>query len=797
MIALSKFLLKIKRSPFTKISEVVEFYEKVSVDNIDEITLCLQASTKKAICRTIGLASIRIAITGCERSKESSVTVIDSCLTFLPLLTRHRIITDLVRRSRFKALQCWNVERMELYSILTIILKEFSVRTVPSIHVTSLILSICSCLSTVISSTNDALYLAKPLVESLLDTINADCTSISTFHHHLTNSAQLSDHFDTKKCLKAKLSSLNILISQLFSEISRDKIANFDENIDVIKVVVEINKQLQMFADISQKSEALKKDHGMNLMAMKDIIMCCNENLVGHPKQKTENLINKNHIQNIEFHSICSLLNKDNFFVTSSDDIVKETNEDDITTAESCIIELLFLVRNLLCCSARELMCRVPVCDTLLCLIGINSSQKPLIPTISTRKVLRLLRKLLPLQNARADVVRALLIICCDSGIITDTSNYIPISTNERRINEEARNLLRVLCIESKHWSDLIAEVVNDVLESNDESAEVLGALAFLGGTPSTMSRGSFVLINSEISRTKSSTVSGKVENIVRSISHRTSSAGVVSDVNINNNTCEVVLFENRKYRDWSSINFKDDILPSMAVRAIRTSLEDVTLVNEIPLVIKPKAHIKTVSSLLLKLRNAMEKKADASILESQYSLKSVLCEVLILRSLSSLLCNENILDSCMENREQILSVILSIIAADSDEDESNKNLSFITSIERRYVQRLRQLFDLTQRKMAVESQSLPDVERLIVSMKASNNSNKEELNDDENFLDGDESVSTAETNNDHQQPSEDDIQAAIAQMTELGLPRYVDILKCRHKKIVLIVYFSLISVFK
>jgi hypothetical protein len=273
--------------------------------------------------------------------------------------------------------------------------------------------------------------------------------------------------------------------------------------------------------------------------------------------------------------------------------------------------------------------------DRLLCAIGLscgystegtltsvsvrNSSESAVfLPARYRARILRLLRDLLILAAPSEALVEALLSLCGRSVISIDGSS----ESDDCFVSRETVSLLRYLHLPIfPDWRKCVLRVVSESFgsqEGHTTSEDLsLGIRLFFGGSISSLRRGSYVLLkppaaqllSSDAQASPSSKAHGSAgntgspgsvsthhiagngtEGIVSGLCRTDAAAGVVSSVLTKNGACEVILMNRHRLSSTD-----DRSRQSLTVRALRTSLSDVALAEEVPLAIDPSINVEKV----------------------------------------------------------------------------------------------------------------------------------------------------------------------------------------------------------
>ena len=369
-------------------------------------------------------------------------------------------------------------------------------------------------------------------------------------------------------------------------------------------------------------------------------------------------------------------------------------------------------------------------------------------------------------------------------------------------VGREAVSLLRHLYTNMEKAKMSINRITKSFLKEdwnkNDEAVQ--GCLTFVAGAIRLVSIGSYVLFKPMSAIEKNNgrhVVGGGIESILSGLSRKQAYAGLVSNLYSNSGSCEVILVH--RTSKSNEVGFDDTNSPGMMVRAARVPVSDVVCAEEIPLVVDD-GMLDIVKILLHRLRSILEdiKQAERKIstIDLYPSLKSMALDLFAIRCALQILADKSILRSlCASDSKSPLPLILQI-ASTSASIISSDNLTQLRLHETQYVQLCAEFSALQTRRHALNivpptqlniSTSQKDTESkdFMFSSNLSRVTTPPVTNDD-----GDDSVSTADTNSANAISNSSNIEssasasasndeeeahlreAAIVQMAELGLPR-------------------------
>ena len=476
----------------------------------------------------------------------------------------------------------------------------------------------------------------------------------------------------------------------------------------------------------------------------------------------------------------------------------------------------------------------------------------------------RLLRLMLPLissMKASETFVRGLFF-----NVGNIFSMIIQCEDNEDwMVSRETISLLRHLYTPTHHeWKECIDAVVATIAQEKGPSSEVsqlvkIGILSFISGEMGAISRGSYVLIKplaaSTLSSETQSLPSGKSQlngaggssmslsgsgstahhivgngtnAVITGLCSEEASAGIVSNIDLKNGSCEVILVARNQQHDGEKGKSSDATnlksasqgrgvvggRHTLTVRAVRTSLSDVVHASEVPLCLEESNSLESLLAICL------PKSLDRIISSGSDDEPSVVaCDLLILRCCIVLWSHERIWSIFLSRPTSniTLSKLLEIAWPQNRSDSIGgketrrrqiKNISQLVSHEARFKYIIGLLRDLNQRVMAMKGTSENEIETRLknftltndtadtegvtsatpVASEGTNFSDVHSTNSDLRTSTQDDVANTgrstshstaASTAEDEEENSETAAtaaahlrEAAIVQMAELGLPR-------------------------
>ena len=756
VIAQSEFLLRIRCSRALSTEAIASFYHEVKCEQIDFLSSGLALISKKYLCKMIGLSCVRMCVrNNADKSRyECDALPSDSYLSLLPIILRNEKVSKKISRNNSIANICWKSEQNLFSEVILDMIKSLIQFKSPHLNLSSLRVTILACLLCTFSPSIDSLGIVKDTIECFKNFLSCDSLAIADASVNKDNDiCNLSNHYLSRKVLCVSLYATHIMMAQLLwyeSEVKSIEYVFIQELLSLLK------KQLLVVVDNAQRSEKISIEEEYRYFASQDITCCYSESSTykSYVDYKVE-LINND---DPEYHCLNSLLRSPRPL-----DVI-QTNVSITKCSELFLSDMLTMVHTLLSTKvSRDIMVKTLWTDEFLLLAGVftSSSKSTELSVVNRKKVLRLLKRCLYIEQPRSEVVEGLLSMCHyseDCSFFARSSSY--------QLCSEAVDILRFLSIKSHRWNNLLLKVIRRTLLSIDASRMKLGVFSYLGGNLKSLSIGCHVLVESNTSKGKVFDMDDRIESIIRSISHRTCPAGVISNIDEATHSCEVVLFDNRTTSLTSDGYVSLSETSPIAVRAVRVDLDDIALVNESSLIVETEhcLLLKDLSTMLGEMNIILNKPETSSI-----DMHTTIFRVLIFRAIGNILTSTS--DDIWKSSDinSLLATILEIAAVKID--DSNLSLSSVATCEQLICRKISQLSDIEQRRKALAAHppTLTRLESLIRTKKEKNN--EDGINE---LVSGDDedSISTSETNNESQQPSEDDIQAVVAQMAELGLPR-------------------------
>jgi UBA/TS-N domain len=445
----------------------------------------------------------------------------------------------------------------------------------------------------------------------------------------------------------------------------------------------------------------------------------------------------------------------------------------------------------------------------------------------------RILRFLLPLLDAMAPDEKIVVGLLCLAGQ-GPPSMTRAFDEDEKFASREAVTLLRQLHSPVRPaWRDCVNRVISlsgkDKVDSSDELVRKLGILSFFSGSLEAIGRGSYVLLkpaaavplsvdqqSSPSSKGHSSGVGGAgsgigatphhivgngTEGVVAGLCRHDASAGLVSNIDLKNGICEVVLLTRDPYGpDKTGDTLLLSKPPSgsagprhtLTVRALRTALSDVVHAQEAPLhldemmafdnlfasmmepalatmfaIMKPEASLVTLGS---KVEGGDQ--GTSKLSELKLGVTNVSMAMMLLRSVIVILSDKRIAETFLrkENSKDILSRILRLAWPAETEKENLSDFvgkaqrSFLSSLpahEARYGHLVSLLSDLSLRSDALAAISDEEWAKRLEELRVRRQAADEEKKKETSAAGGDNDESTP--------PSASDSGVAISQASGSG----------------------------
>jgi hypothetical protein len=354
--------------------------------------------------------------------------------------------------------------------------------------------------------------------------------------------------------------------------------------------------------------------------------------------------------------------------------------------------------------------------------VVVKHSDAKVLPGRYRGRILRLILPLLAESKPSSRIVRGLLII---AGVASNVLSE-GVSNEESVVSREAVSVLRELHSPSRlSWRASVNEALREGLSIEGDNLISLqwktGAFLFFSGSIGKLNRGSYVLLKPSaampLSVDQQSSPSGKVhagssgggsgsnggatpnhivgsgtEGIVAGLCRTDASAGIVSNIDLKNGLCEVILLSRYQLEQdpplrshlKSLTNEKRNhgVRPTLKVRALRTPLSDVVQAQEVPIFLDDTVPYE---KLFLELQDAMvalrknrESNLQTTDTFAPESAGSKVTQVLnlalvTLRSCITVLSNDEVIDRFLTTDESrvTLEKVLSVACPD-DEDATS-----------------------------------------------------------------------------------------------------------------------------
>lgn len=446
-------------------------------------------------------------------------------------------------------------------------------------------------------------------------------------------------------------------------------------------------------------------------------------------------------------------------------------------------------------------LCLEPATDLLATKLTLRSQSAGILPAKFRSRVLYHLTPLFSAVKASPMIVEGLLMLAGNSSNILSRS----LDPDERFVSREAVSLLRHLhSTDFPQWrqciNDTTGQCISADMSSMDNFRKKVGVLCFLSGSIESISRGSHVLLKPSaaipLAQEHQSAPSGKshsssigggtagpppvgatphhivgngTESIVAGLCRFEALAGTVSNIDIKNGLCEVILLarESSDEADLSSegVSHEGALLSgrqTLTVRALRTQLSDLVHAQEVPLHLDTFIPAKTVLGSVLdssldsllsaaapgqcsestppaKPRTDQEKAGVPDTRKLRSGVLSLSSDLLVLRSSIVLLSDERLLSSLLESEagKNTMWKLLHLAwpqredvggMADLVNDAKRECLSSLPSHEARYVHLQSLLREIGFRMQLVDNMSEADWENKVSFYKVQEQSDGENV---------------------------------------------------------------------
>ena len=797
MISISNFLLRIKH-PCMNLKCVKEFFKNTSTEDLTVLENKMDIVNRQAYLRAIGFKSIINVI---NNAKSDSCT--EACLQPLTKILSWKNSNNVINGvgSYLYGLEGSNLDSVVRFEIAK--LQKYLFEKLQDTVRDSTLLVILSCLQTTFDNKDFELISRQNVFGSLSKILEKTRNYLEDPPIDKMDSIQTTLEWHQKRTI---FSSTYCVIYVLIMQICTDGIKRFDLGASAVSMILREFRILKSWIQNRTKKEklidatnVLKHDikgwskicflPEMKLNELNDVdnetspLSCCLRYLQHHGGIK--------HAQNNSLSSasgserIClPLESPENYF--------------------SGLLNILFslLRSNVINNDAEK--------NSLLNLL-LEAAEDNELPCRA--RILRLMRLAFTDPVVDDMIIKRIFILAGNEGNMWTSERALLSSKNSNsqfqniHVRREAVSLLRVLYERKDTTKDLIVNVVKSYIESDWEKEEeiVKGCLSFIGGIISNVSLGSYVLFKPTSSTEKSSSrnvAGGGVESILSGLSRKNAYAGIVSNIDIVNRSCEVILV-NRDAR-WDETSANENSTPGMMVRAARVPLCDVVSAEEIPLVIDNEmlAVVKLLLSHTNHLASMRDQLKDSNnefvIEETRKSFNKKYLSTMAIRNCLQILSDKQILQLLSSEKELSSLPTILEIASTLSSSLSNESLTSLRQHESEFVQLYNDMMALKHRTKSLKMVSLTTLNLEITKKKTGSLKKSDQQSDftrtttppltadDEN-----ESVSTTDTNSANALNNASIVEnngasssnavdeeeahlreAAIAQMAELGLPR-------------------------
>lgn len=757
----SGFLQNVQRSASMEVEVIIEsvskFYNSFTSPNeIELLKRLMKEKFHKIMISALGMTSIRLVLSknikvGAFAGAVHSECILDSCLSMIPLIFRDTKFIQCNNGGLTLAHKHWRFERCSLYSLLFSISRKFVLKEELDNDVMSLLFTLQACFSGPIDT-----YLCRGVLEENIFKANKKCMLdlISYFADPkidaTVNTSILTSYFTKRHLMNAMWSAFSamlIQISEKMSQIGDEVFAAYETGFTVLTESIDRSAEI-----VGLVQKEARCDYSSEI-AYNEVKKFCRElQCLQNGTSAKEKDSPYTREDNMEVKIFCEGLckNASKSILLCSFDLKHSSFE---SPSEKFFMRVLGL-GDALASNIEEsppIAFSKKACKILLSLLHVPCEGERshfVLPNNVMRKMLRVLRRLLLFCEVDEKTVQILFQYCCfDCRNSDNIFEGFSSSHYREEVAIEIVSILRYLILSSENWKHKIYKESFRLIKSNSNE-KVRSVLALLGGSPMRLTLGGHVIVDSE--RIKAKSGIERVEEINRTISRRTCAAGVLSNIDSKSNVCEIILFDNRKLS--SQISSMTQSNADFGVRAVKSSFDEISPVTELPLVLDK--DVSSVQEVLLQLLNKHDEDANVDAYSTN---------MMALRTLSLLLSKKENVEGCLDS-----GYLHKVLQLASNGEEDDEHLSNIGVREHRYLlqvsnsKTLRCLenyvgdYELSKKALEIMMES---------SELCSSDVNHESNNDDD-------SESTADTNNEQNRPSEDEMEAAIAQMAELGIPR-------------------------
>ena len=458
------------------------------------------------------------------------------------------------------------------------------------------------------------------------------------------------------------------------------------------------------------------------------------------------------------------------------------------------------------------------------------------LPARYRSRLLRLLYPILSMRNPNSFVVKGLLEVAGSSMSVVTAS----LDNDESSVSRDAVSLMRKLH-SPKHpaWRAEVNQTIHSEIENGNCDHKRFGLMAFFSGDIAPLDVGSFVLLKpseaSSVSPDQPSSnskghpggpsggsaagpvfgtiphhvVGNGTEPLVAGLSKDGASGGVVSNIDLKNAMCEVILIERSAGRAESESSVSLPGRP-ITVRAIRTHLAETVQAQEVPLYLDSSVPHNEFCARILEpsLDNYLSCSMEEDSTKEGGGCQECVLGLLALRVSITLMSNESCLGAWRspEYCTQILSKVLAMASPQNwqnphlaaiSQSVSERGLSNLPCHEARFGHLVALLRELSTRASSLDNVPKSLQSRLVEAVKERNSTKPAvdeadeecpltatgsvEVTRQRDSIETGRSVSqsTAGSHSDDEDENEAAAtaaahlrEAAIAQMAELGLPR-------------------------
>lgn len=371
---------------------------------------------------------------------------------------------------------------------------------------------------------------------------------------------------------------------------------------------------------------------------------------------------------------------------------------------------------------------------------------KSSLPNCIHLRALRLLRPVLSITEASSEIVEHLFEFAGGFSSYLESTRLSSVTMGSEdfvRVSEGAVATLRYLYASSPAWQ----QTIHDVIITSYSDASVCGVVSFLGGMPGCLQTGSFLIVEPDIASSLSSSSSllasktrsalggntstmnnsaGRgVEGIVSGLCRQSAIAGILCHTD-SKGMCELMAMPTRlgEQPDKSSL-----LNTKVTVRAVRVSASEVASAAELPICIKSEMFAHNITGLLMEQFNSCSpsiinscessKLGEETSTEKLPTVMSLLRSAMSIRSMTVLLSNPDAVQRC-ESLRDFLALVLQVASKQST--SSADSLSKLPEFEARIWHLLTVFSIIKCKKMKLESTPVVELEEILTDESSGKN---------------------------------------------------------------------------